>query len=171
MSDGTAPVKPTAYSGAQVALHWMVAVLILCQYLFAESMEAAWRAWRRSGAAEPSAGATVHMVFGLAVLALAVLRVAIRFRRGAPPVPADHPLVMRLLANATHLVLYALLFVMPLSGAAAWFGGVGGAALVHVLAKNVLLAFMGLHVLGAVGELLYSFSPSTRQMLTFGTIR
>lgn len=165
------PPKPATYSGAQVALHWIVAVLILCQYLFAEPMEEAWRAWRREGVAGASTGATLHMAFGLTVLALVILRVAIRFRRGAPAVPADHPLIMRLLANATHLVLYALVFLMPLSGAAAWFGGVGGAALVHVLAKNALLAFMGLHVLGAVGELLYAFTPSTRQMLTFGMIR
>lgn len=164
-------MKPTTYSRAQVALHWIIAVLILCQYLFSEPMEAAWRAWRRDGAAEGSTGATLHVVFGLTVLALAVLRVAIRLRRGAPAVPPDHPLVMRLLANLTHLALYALLFVMPFTGAAAWFGGVSGAALAHVLAKNVLLGFVGLHVLGAVGELLYAYTPSTRQMLTFGMIR
>lgn len=162
---------PRLYTGSQIALHWIIAVLILCQYLFAESMEEAWRAWRREGVAEGSAGATAHMVFGLTILALAALRLFIRFKRGAPPVPAGHPLVMRLLANATHFTLYVLLFVLPLSGAAAWFGGIGGAALVHVLAKNVLLAFLGLHVLGAVGELFYAFRPATRQMITFGTVR
>lgn len=159
------------YSGTQIALHWGIAVLILCQYLFSESMEEAWRAWRKTGEEVSSTGVTVHVVFGLAILALAVLRVAIRLRRGAPAVPPDHPLVMRGLAYATHFALYLLLFVMPLSGMAAWFGGIGGAALVHVLAKNVLLGFLALHVAGAVGELLYSFTPSTRQMLTFGTVR
>lgn len=168
-----AATSPSTYSTVQVALHWTIAVLIAAQFLFAESMEQAWRAWRQGGeaAAAEAGGGTVHAVVGLAVLALAVLRVGIRLRRGAPPVPESHPAVVRLLAKLTHLALYVFLFLMPVSGATAWFGGIGGAAFVHVIAKNVLLAFVGLHVLGALAELFVFGGGSFQRIFGIAPLR
>ena len=53
-------------------------------------------------------------------------------------------------AHATHGILYLALLLSPLSGAAAWFGQVEMAANAHVALKFVLLAFVALHVAGAL---------------------
>jgi cytochrome b561 len=171
--EGAPQMEARFYLRSQVVIHWVIAALILCQYLFAEAMEEAWRAWRQGGdaATEVSTGATLHMVFGLTVLALAVVRLGIRLARGAPPIPPSHPLPLRVLGYGTHLALYVFLFLMPVSGAAAWFGGVAQAAFTHVMAKNVLLAFLALHVLGAAAEVLYFRRPAARQMLSLGALR
>ena len=53
-------------------------------------------------------------------------------------------------ARATHLGLYALMILMPISGALAWFGGLGAAAGAHNVLKVALLALVVLHVVGAL---------------------
>src|SRR5271170_7449397 len=74
-----------------------------------------------------------HKTLGIAILVLALIRLAVRFRYGAPPLPADLPEPMRLAAHLSHYGLYALMIGMPLLGwgmlsAAAYpvvlFGGV-----------------------------------------------
>ena len=157
--------SPQHYSLPQIALHWIIAVLVALQFLFADRMEEAWHAWRRSGDAAEASGGTIHAVVGLTILLLAAIRLGIRLKRGAPPVPRSHPAVLRGLAYATHFALYAFLFFMPVSGAAAWFGGVEQAAFAHVIAKNFLLAFAVLHVVGAFAELLVFRTGSFQRML------
>jgi cytochrome b561 len=49
-------------------------------------------------------------------LVLAVLRLGVRLRRGAPPIPADLPWWQAAGAKASHVLLYTLLIVMPLVG-------------------------------------------------------
>lgn len=55
-----------------------------------------------------------------------------------------------MLAKLTHVGLYALMILMPLSGAVAWFGGVETAAQGHNVLRIVLLALVALHVVGAL---------------------
>jgi cytochrome b561 len=78
----------------------------------------------------------------------------------------EHP-ALRLLARITHLVIYALIFILPLSGAAAWFLQVPGAGLVHVVGKNVLLYVVLLHIAGALVQHFVLKSDVLRQMLAF----
>lgn len=157
--------SPQHYSFPQIALHWTIAVLVALQFLFADRMEEAWRAWRESGDAAQAGGGTIHAVIGLTILLLTTIRLGLRLKRGAPPVPENHPAVLRGLAYATHFALYAFLFFMPISGAAAWFGGIGQAAFAHAIAKNFLLAFVVLHVVGAFAELLVFRTGSFQRML------
>ncbi len=59
---------------------------------------------------------TLHKSLGLIVLTLAVLRLGWRLYAGAPaPVPGT-PRWQERIASVTHWLLYALIFVMPLSG-------------------------------------------------------
>lgn len=61
----------------------------------------------------------LHRSVGTLILALAVLRVAVRIAFGAPPRPPGLPDWQWRIANFTHHLLYALIFVMPLLGWAA----------------------------------------------------
>lgn len=58
----------------------------------------------------------VHESLGVIVFVLVLLRIANRRLHPPPPLPADLPPVMQLAAHATHLGLYALLLLMPLTG-------------------------------------------------------
>lgn len=142
---------PAGYSRAQIRLHWIVALLIVPQFVFHDAMSEAWDAARRGVEAtgiDPLVPA--HVFGGLAILALVVWRLVLRARLGAPAAPdAEHP-ALKLVAKLTHGALYLLLILLPVSGAVAWFGGVEGAADGHEVMKTVLLALVVLHVLGAL---------------------
>jgi cytochrome b561 len=59
---------------------------------------------------------SIHKSLGIAILVLALIRLVVRLRYGAPPLPADLPEPMRLAAHLSHYALYALMIVMPLLG-------------------------------------------------------
>ena len=155
------------YSGAQIALHWTVAVLVVAQIVLHDGIEAAYAAGRGVGAATESEMflADLHVAFGVAVFALALLRVALRVRRGAPPPPQDEHPALRMAARATHFALYALILLMPVTGGLAWFGGIEAMAGVHGVGKAAILVLVGLHVLGALYQHFYLRTDVLRRML------
>lgn len=154
------------YSRAQVALHWTVAVLVVAQIVLHDGIEAAYAAGRGVGTATESDLflADLHVAFGIAVFALALMRVALRVRRGAPPPPDEHP-ALRIAARATHFALYALILGMPVTGGLAWFGGIEAMAELHGAGKAAILALVGLHVLGALYQHFYLRTDVLRRML------
>lgn len=159
-----------SYSKTQIWLHWGIAALILVQFLAHDGMERVWRAFRRGQ--EASAGdvplAYMHVVLGLAVLVLAAWRLWLRATRGVPPISGmEHP-ALRLLARTAHSLIYALIFIVPISGVAAWFLGVPGAGRVHVLGKDILLYVVLLHAAGALVQHFVLKTDVLRRMLAFG---
>lgn len=142
---------PETYSKAQIVLHWAVAVIILFQITFADGIEEygdALRDGQTPGTLDTILG-NAHIWLGISVLALAVLRIALRLIRGAPaPVPA--PKLQDLAAKAVHLLLYAVLFITPMSGIAMWFFGVKEAGGPHHLMEKVIVVLVALHVAGAL---------------------
>ena len=58
----------------------------------------------------------LHESLGVLVFLLVLLRIVNRHRNPPPPLPGDLPASMRLAAHATHVGLYALLILMPLTG-------------------------------------------------------
>ena len=58
----------------------------------------------------------LHKSFGITLLILAAIRVAIRLISAIPPLPESIPLIQQKLAKLGHAALYALFFIMPLSG-------------------------------------------------------
>ena len=109
--------------------------------------------------------ADLHVAFGVAVFALALLRVALRVRRGAPPPPQDEHPALRMAARATHFALYALILLMPVTGGLAWFGGIEAMADLHGAGKAAILVLVGLHVLGALYQHFYLRTDVLRRML------
>ncbi|MFK7860672.1 MAG: cytochrome b/b6 domain-containing protein [Granulosicoccus sp.] len=57
-----------------------------------------------------------HKSFGLTVLFLSILRLAWRFTHRPPPEPASIPHWQQRIATAVHLLLYGLLFAIPVTG-------------------------------------------------------
>ena len=60
-----------------------------------------------------------HRTIGILVLVLVAVRLINRLMRGAPPLPADLPSWQKWAANGPHILLYALMFAMPLLALAA----------------------------------------------------
>lgn len=141
--------SPAGYSRPQIALHWIVVLLIAQQYLFKDRIAAAWQAIGTGATSGFDPLVMAHVLGGALVLILTLWRLMLRARRG---VPAEAPgsAVQRLIGRLTHLGLYALMILMPISGAAAWFGGVQVAAAGHNVLKIVLLLLIVLHVAGAL---------------------
>lgn len=58
----------------------------------------------------------LHKPLGIAILLLVVVRLLVRFSTRQPPLPADLPGWQVMAAKASHVLLYALMLVLPLLG-------------------------------------------------------
>ncbi|WP_309086615.1 cytochrome b/b6 domain-containing protein [Chelativorans sp.] len=144
---------PQGYSAVQIWLHWIIAGLIFFQLLVNDGVSDAWGDRADGERIQEGLGwANLHIGVGVTVLALAAVRVFVRLTRGAPPAHRDKPAPLIWLGQASHVALYFLILAMPISGAVAWFGRVDDAADAHEVLKNLLIALVALHVIGALGE-------------------
>lgn len=154
----------TGYSRPQIALHWIAALLILLQYMFADAIAHAWDEIGKGMTPAFDPMVMAHVIGGALVMLLALWRLSVRARRGAPEVEGENR-AQRVLARLTHVGLYALMILMPVSGSLAWFGGAGAAAAGHNILKVVLLAFIALHVIGALYHQLFLKDGTMSRML------
>ena len=126
----------TGYSRLQIALHWLIAALIVLNYFVSEGMEDAFDG-RMEGTAASGLVPGVHVWVGVTVLGLVLLRLLVRMVQGAPA--ALGTTVGDKAAVWGHRVLYLLMLAVPVLGAATWFGGIDATADLHVIAVNVLM--------------------------------
>ncbi len=143
-------MSPKGYSRLQIGLHWLVAALIVAQFVLHDPIVAAWEAIQKAEAPDISALVMLHVIGGSLILVLAVWRLALRMRRGVPALPEKEAAVLKGIAHLTHWSLYALMIALPITGLAAWFGGNATADVIHTSLKFPLLGLVGLHVAGAV---------------------
>jgi len=139
------------YSGLQIALHWLIAGMVIFLLLFGESMKEFMEAVREGtppGAADRVL-ADLHYWIGLAVLALAALRVALRAKQGPVPRDAGKRPLSELVASAMHLLFYVLLFVVPVTGLLAYYVG-GGFGEIHEIGKPVFIVTILVHAAAAL---------------------
>jgi cytochrome b561 len=59
---------------------------------------------------------SIHKSLGIAILILALARLVVRLRYGAPSLPASMPEPMKLAAHLSHYAFYILMIGMPLIG-------------------------------------------------------
>jgi len=97
------------FTPLQRALHWVMAVCILAMLFIGVGMAS-------TVAPKHLTLLAIHEPLGIAILVLALIRLAVRMRYGAPPLPADLPEPMKLAAHLSHYALYALMIAMPLIG-------------------------------------------------------
>lgn len=141
---------PKGYSARQIRLHWIVTALIVLQFLLHEPMAEAWEMLEDGQTPPFNWLIPAHVIGGALVLIFAIWRLVLRRTRGVPPAPEAEAAPLKLAAHLAHLALYALMILMPLSGMAAWFGGIEIAAEAHETMKVALLALVALHVIAAL---------------------
>jgi cytochrome b561 len=90
-------------------LHWLMALLIVAMLFIGIGMVAS-----VSGRHEWLL--RIHKPLGIAILVLAVVRLAVRLRHPPPALPTDLPALQKLAAHASHWLLYLLMLAMPLVG-------------------------------------------------------
>jgi cytochrome b561 len=158
---------PDSYSTLQIALHWTIAVLVVVQLAVNADMREAFR--RRvegNGVAEGlESGALFHIVTGLTILGLTVLRLAIRIWRGTPIAEPGIPPLVAAMATVTHVALYGILLLMPVTGALAWVLGAPLVATVHEIGRLVLVPLVIAHAMGALVEHFVLRNDTLRRML------
>jgi cytochrome b561 len=176
------------YSSTAIALHWLIAVLIIGTFTLglvmtdipgltpAKLRYFSWHKWA-----------------GVTVLLLATLRLLWRLLHRAPAYPAAMPAWQRQAAHALHGMLYLLIFAVPLSGyfyslaagvKVVYFGlfplpeliGPDPALkatlkAVHYWLNMLMAGLVGLHVAAAFKHLLVDRDRIMQRMLPFSTSR
>ena len=164
MSDRTQ--NTISYNAIAKSLHWLIVVLLVAQFAVAWTMPDIQRDTK------PVDLIAWHLSVGTFILLVMLVRLVWRMISTVPPAPANLPPLLQGVSRATHVLLYALLIVLPVLGwinanARGWtvqlFGAIPLPSLVaqgspfgremgdiHQLAAMVLFGAAGLHVLGAL---------------------
>jgi cytochrome b561 len=157
-------VTVTRYNGASMAFHWTMAVLIVVVGVLGLLHDS----WPKQ---TQSLWINLHAILGLSVWVLIVARFWWRSRHSPPELPSEAGELSRRLSYPVHLLLYALIFVIPLVGIVTfiWHGRVFDFGLfrvdfgvrsnraifhptedIHGYLAYVLFALVGIHALAAL---------------------
>jgi cytochrome b561 len=101
------------FSHIAKTIHWLVAGLIVSQYILAKLAE---NAKNSNQVLEQLALLANHKSLGITILALAVIRLAYRFYAPAPKSPASMSAWQITASKTSHVLLYSFLFALPLTG-------------------------------------------------------
>ena len=155
----------SGYSGLQIALHWVIASLVLFQLLFGESMTAVVDAAEEGGTVDPldQSLSTAHYWVGIAILALVALRIVVRLVQGAPAVTTPSTLMTRA-AFATHMAFYVLLVAVPTTGLLGFYLGDPWGEF-HAFAKPVFIVLIVVHAAAALFHQFWLKDGTLRKML------
>lgn len=173
-----------SYAPLQKGVHWLHAALVLTALPLGVVIGNA-----AEGAIAPATMDrlyNLHRSFGFAVLLVAVLRVAVRVSKGAPPPVPTLTRFERIASVAVHHLLYLMIFLVPLLG---WAGTSAYRAeisvfglfyLPHFVAENralsetllaahgaaaiVMAALVALHIAGALMHLVVKRDGVFRRM-------
>jgi cytochrome b561 len=100
--------RPRHFNLLARLLHWSMAVAIIAMLFIGAAMVVSLE--HRVQLLD------LHRPLGIAILLLAILRLANRLSRPTPPLPADLPPLQAFAAHASHWMLYGLMLAMPLIG-------------------------------------------------------
>lgn len=168
-------------------LHWLIVALIINQWVIASRADSL-----PLGAAKLQA-LSWHKSLGMTILALAIVRLVWRWMNPVPTLAGVTRSWERVLAHLSHLLLYGLIFAMPLTGwlmssarnfPVSWFGIFQFPDLVgpdkslyeqmrdlHHLLFAALVCVALLHVAGALKHHFIDRNEVLRRMLPFGGVR
>ncbi len=106
----------SGYSSLAIFLHWLIALMLIGNFTGGLLMEGLFASPDPTQRQLGFTVAQLHKSMGLTILALSLLRLAARFTQGVPPLPGHMTSFERLLARVTHVGLYAVMILVPLSG-------------------------------------------------------
>ena len=177
----------TRYTTIAIALHWLIALLIFCNFplgLYLEEL-----------ALSPSKLKLLsyHKWVGVTIFLLVVLRLVWRATHVPPPLAATIPRWQQLVAHGVHFLLYVLLFAIPVSGwlmssakgvPVVYLGLVQLPDLVgkdkelgelleevHEVLNFGMLALVGMHIAAALKHHFINRDDTLRRMLPFAGSR
>jgi cytochrome b561 len=173
----------TRYGAVAQIFHWVIAALIVTQFVLARMADDLPLGARKLGLLAR------HKSFGMTVLMLAILRLLWRVNHAPPALPAGMTRFERLAAKGTHAAFYVLLFAMPLSGwmmssaknySVSWFGLFTWPNLIgksepafeflrntHETLSDLLFAIAVLHILAALKHHFWNRDDVLLRMLPF----
>jgi cytochrome b561 len=158
------PARGDRYSVGAIAFHWTIAALVLFNLwlgLFRASLPREWQVM------------PVHKSLGITILVLTLGRIAWRLAHRPPPLPDAMPRWEKAASATAHVLLYALLLILPLTGwlmssnpdrprPFSWFfafdipllpASTGAARIAHDAHENLglaMTALVALHILAAL---------------------
>jgi len=97
------------YTHAAIALHWLIAVMIIA------NIALAW-VWPHAADDQVRPMINAHKSIGITVLGLAIMRLLWRFTHRPPAYPPSYQGWERAASHGVHALLYLVMFAMPLSG-------------------------------------------------------
>src|ERR1700710_3002472 len=100
--------ESTQYTRIAMVLHWVIAVLIICNAVLGLTAESFPDSWVRPVV-------DTHKSIGITVLGLALLRLLWRVSHRPPPLPREFPSWEKMAAHVAHFLLYVLMIGLPLS--------------------------------------------------------
>jgi cytochrome b561 len=184
MASNSMPAAPASYTRTAVALHWLIALLIICSFALGWVMtdipgftptKLKYFSW--------------HKWIGVTVLALAIVRVLWRATHVPPTLPASMPALQRIGAHGVHMLLYVLMLAIPLTGylyssasniPVVYLGIVSLPRLIdpdpalkeifktlHVSLNYVLVALVVMHVLAVIKHQVFDRDGLLSRMLPF----
>jgi cytochrome b561 len=109
-----AVARTSRYSMVAIILHWTIAVAIGLMLFVG------W--WMTDAIEDPALASPAfkayqfHKSLGLTILVLSVLRLIWRLTHKFPPLPAHMPAWEKAAARLSHVLLYAVILVMPITG-------------------------------------------------------
>jgi cytochrome b561 len=104
----TTTTHPRPFTPFSRILHWTMAVLILTMLFIGIGMVASLSHYHTL--------ISIHRPLGILILALVAIRLVNRLLNPPPPLPEAMPAWQRLVAVGSHVLLYALMFALPLVG-------------------------------------------------------
>tara|TARA_R110001599_G_scaffold64576_2_gene181771 strand:- start:2661 stop:3173 length:513 start_codon:yes stop_codon:yes gene_type:complete len=140
--------KEQSYNTAQIVLHWTIAALIVFNYFISDEMGRAFRQHLEDSNNGYSFTASIHVYVGLAIIALVVVRVIVRFMSKKTKTASKN--LFDRAARIIHECLYLLMFLVPVFGATAWYFGIHFMGNVHEIAINIMMSLVLLHAFAAL---------------------
>ena len=110
-----AETKGLKYGTVAMALHWIIAVLMIFMIFFGEDLMGE----HGKDGVEAAAGTflpSLHVSIGTAILALSVLRLVWRFMNPPPPLPAGMAPWEVAVTKLAHGLFYVLMIGLPITG-------------------------------------------------------
>ncbi len=173
------------YTTTAKLLHWLVAGLVVVQFVLANLAE---RAEDADDLVRELALFANHRSVGITILTLIVIRLLWRWRHPVPRLPASVPRWQVIASRLSHYSLYAILLAMPISGwlmssaadvSISWFNLVPIPDFVapdherheffegiHKLLAKLLFVIASLHILAALKHRLFDKDGVLQRMLS-----
>lgn len=117
------------YTSVAITLHWVIALAIVINVALALT-------WDLYPEDSIRPAIDLHKSIGITVLGLAILRLLWRLTHRPPPLPTGYAKWEVRLSHVTHILLYVIIFAMPITGwmhDSAWKNGTGEPILLYGL--------------------------------------